>query len=196
VYLPDSRGVTGHRKGVVTFDLREVDDRFREGARLAFYEPDRTVLGHLRHEIGHHYFDLLVVRAGAIDQFRALFGDDQIDYADALERHYERLGEPVPHTHVSSYATSHPSEDWAEVFAHFLHIADGIETADEFDLGHPATRPEPLPAMLERWMVLTNAVNEMSLGLGHSAPYPYVLSPSVATKLAFVKRQVLQATTP
>jgi hypothetical protein len=194
VYLPDSRGVTGHRKGVVTFDLREVDDRFREGARLAFYEPDRTVLGHLRHEIGHHYWDLLVVRNDAVDEFRDLFGDERPDYNEALEQHYERLGEAFPDTHITSYATSHPSEDWAEMFAHFLHIRDGIETADEFGLDHPATKPEALDALLDRWAVLANALNEMSLGLGHSAPYPYTISAAVATKLAFVQRQVARAT--
>jgi hypothetical protein len=30
---------------------------------------------------------------------------------------------------ISKYATSHPWEDWAETWAHYLHIMDMLETA-------------------------------------------------------------------
>lgn len=190
VYLPDSEGVTGHRPGVVTIDLREVDDRFREAARLYFGEPDRTVLGHLRHEIGHHYWNVLVDRTGAVDESRAVFGDERVDYRSALERHYEHLGRPVPDTHISGYATAHPSEDWAETFAHYLHLRDGLETVDAFGFDRPAAQPESLPSMLRRWHRVSSAVNEINLGLGHPRPYPFVITPAVETKLEFVHRQV------
>ena len=192
VYLPDSKGVTGHRPGLVTLDLREVDGRYREAARIQFAEADRTLLGHLRHEIGHHYFDLLVVRPGAIDEFRTLFGDERADYTSALERHYERLGEPVADEFISAYAAAHPSEDWAEAFTHYLHLRDGLETADAFEIEHPRSRPEPFPAMLARWRRITAAVNEINVGLGHASPYPFDIGPRVEPKLAFVHRSLLQ----
>jgi hypothetical protein len=193
VYLPDSEGVTGHRPGVVTIDLREVDDRFREAARLYFGEPDRTVLGHLRHEIAHHYWYSLVENSGAIDEFRSLFGDERLDYRSALERHYEHLGRPVPDTHVSAYATAHPSEDWAETFAHYLHLRDGLETVDAFGFDRPSAPADSLLAMLQRWHRVTSVVNEISLGLGHVQPYPFVISKPVETKIEFVHRQVERA---
>ncbi len=194
VYLPDSEGVTGHRPGVVTIDLREVDDRFREAARVHFGEPDRTVLGHLRHEIGHHFWTRLVDQNDALDEFRSLFGDERLDYQAALERHYQHLGRPVPDTHVSGYATAHPSEDWAETFAHYLHLRDGIETVDAYGLDRPTSHPDSLRSMLQRWHRITAAVNEINLGLGHARPYPFVLTPQVQTKLDFVHRCVQRAT--
>lgn len=197
VHLPDSRGVTGHRPGVVTLDLREVDDAFREGARLHFGEPDRTVLGHLRHEIGHHYFDVLVAREGRGDEFRSLFGDERADYGAALTDHYDQHdpvegAEPVPDTHISTYATVHPSEDWAECFAHYLHLRDGLETADAFGLmpgnAQPAgsTSADPFVEMIRRWRHLAPAINQLNRGLGHRAPYPYAITAPVEAKLAFV----------
>jgi hypothetical protein len=206
VHLPDSPGVTGHRPGVVTIDLREVDDGFRERARRFFGEPSRTVIGHLRHEIGHHFFGLLVERTGSTDEFRALFGDERADYADALSGHYERLDPtdapvPIPPTHVSHYATVHPSEDWAETFAHYLHLHDGLETADEFALegtggGLPAfDPPHPFPAMVERWKRITAALNEMNLGLGQREPYPFEITDPVERKLAFVHERIALAVT-
>jgi hypothetical protein len=193
VYLPDSPGVTGHRAGVVTIDLREVDDRFRESARVHFDEPDRTVLGHLRHEIGHHYWHLLVERGGTIDTFRALFGDERADYRDALADHYEHLGRAVPDTHISSYATAHPSEDWAETFAHYLQMRDGLETAEAFGLAPAAVHPESMGSMLQRWRHLATAVNEINLGLGHAAPYPFTITRAVEPKLEFVDAQINRA---
>lgn len=196
VYLPESRGVTGHRTGVVTIDLREADDRYREATRIQMGEPDRTVLGHLRHEIGHHYWELLVAGSGGIDEFRSLFGDERVDYAGALTDHYAQLGRTVPYTHITSYAAAHPTEDWAETFAHYLHLRDGLETADAFDLdaGHRTSEPTTLASMIQRWRRITTAVNEMSLGLGHVRPYPYTITTPIAAKLAFVHRRLLLAT--
>ncbi len=196
VYLPDSPGVTGHRRGVVTVDLREVDDRFRESARVYFDEPDRTVLGHLRHEIGHHYWHLLVERSGTIDSFRALFGDERADYRDTLADHYQHIGRAVPHTHISSYATAHPSEDWAETFAHYLQLRDGLETAEAFGIAPAAAHGESVASMLQRWRHLATAVNEMNLALGHTAPYPFTIDHAVEPKLEFVAVRIDRATAP
>jgi hypothetical protein len=35
---------------------------------------------------------------------------------------------------VSAYATTHPWEDFAETFAHYLHIVDTLETANAFGI--------------------------------------------------------------
>ena len=119
---------TGHADGVVTIDLAEGDDPHREALRVQLAEPYRTLLGHLRHEIGHWYWTVLV--QGEPEPFRALFGDERADYAAALERHYG--GSPPAgweETAVSTCATAHPWEDWAETFAHYLHIRDTLESA-------------------------------------------------------------------
>ena len=193
VFLPESRGVTGHLPGVVTLDLREADDAYREAARLHFGERDRTVLGHLRHEIGHHYWALLVERAGQVDAFRSVFGDERADYATALAEHYDWLDRTVPDTHISGYAAAHPSEDWAETFAHDLHLRDGLETAAAFGLVPAGLPGEAFADVLARWRTVARAVGELSLGLGHVAPYPFVITAPVAAKLALVHALVAAA---
>lgn len=194
VYLPESVGVTGHRPGVITLDLREVDHNFREAARQHFREEYRTVLGHLRHETGHHVWRRLVVRQGALDEARALFGDERADYAAALESHYGEMHDQTPDTRpaaefVSDYASVHPSEDWAECFAHYLHLRDGLETAAEFGLdtiGHDGT----LPSMLERWRELSLGVDEVTRSLGQPAAYGVTIRPQIEPKLQFVHDRV------
>jgi hypothetical protein len=190
VYLPESEGVTGHRPGVVTLDLREVDDRFRESTRVSLGEADRTVIGHLRHEIGHHYWALLVGRAGAEEEFRQLFGDERSDYQSALRDHYEHPGRVVDDDHISLYATAHPSEDWAETFAHYLHMRDGLESAAAFGLIADDVPTASTESMVAEWQQLTRAVNEIAVGLGHARPYPFEITSEVTAKLDFVHRQV------
>jgi hypothetical protein len=187
VHLPDSVGVTGHRPGVITLDLREVDIAYRERMRVQLGEADRTVLGHLRHEMGHHYWYVLVEQRQEVDAFRELFGDERVDYAEALAAHYERPLGPPPPSHVSHYATAHPSEDWAEVFAHYLALRDGMETAAEFGLLPP---PGDFAATVSAWRRLGRALNQLNVGLGHPQPYPHVITAPVAAKLAFVHRLV------
>jgi hypothetical protein len=208
VFLPDSRGVTGHSTGVVTIDLREADDAFRDAARVAFHEADRTLIGHLRHEIGHHYFQSLVIDLGALDEFRALFGDERSDYGSALDSHYDLLGRHVDVEHISGYAAAHPSEDWAECFAHYLHVRDAVETlsayevddvdqagtVDDVDQAGTPGRQTTLAGMVDRWRRVSVGVNEVAAGLGHRRPYPFTITPAVEAKLAFVHRQIAAAT--
>lgn len=202
--LLSSRGrsvTTGHQAGVITLDLSESDDAHREFVRQQLGEQYRTVLGHLRHEIGHYFWPLLVVDGGALDEFRSLFGDERQSYQDALDRHYAAgTATDWSATHVSQYATMHPWEDWAETFAHFLHIQDGLETATEFglavddpsraagDRAWPAATTEHTDRLVRRWLGLTLALNAMSRSIGQSDVYPFVLSPQVVEKLDFVRR--------
>jgi hypothetical protein len=89
------------------------------------------LLGHFRHEVGHYFWDRLVATdPHQLEEFRVLFGDDRQDYGEALKRHYDE-GAPAnwQDTYISMYATMHPWEDFAETWAHYLHIVDTLETA-------------------------------------------------------------------
>ncbi len=204
--LLSSRGqqvITGHDSGVITLDLSESDDAHREFVRQQLGEPYRTVLGHLRHEIGHYYWPRLVVDADNVEAFRVLFGDERVSYESALERHYAS-GTDVDWsgTHVSQYATMHPWEDWAETFAHYLHIDAGLATATTIglDVGEPARSAGraawsmrdhiEIGPMVQSWLGLTIALNAMARSIGQANLYPFVLSPVVVEKLDFVHRSI------
>ncbi|CAM3133089.1 putative zinc-binding metallopeptidase [Skermania piniformis] len=188
--------MTGHQNGVITLDLAEGDDVHRERLRIAMDEPYRTLLGHLRHEIGHYYFTKLVTSDAELARFRALFGDPDADYQEALDRHYQDGPPPGWESeYVSSYATMHPAEDWAETFAHYLHIRDTADTAAEFGFA-PAgatferTRgrlgPAAFDALIELWLPLSWALNMLNQSMGHPDMYPFVLPEPVLAKMRFV----------
>ncbi|MGK9518001.1 putative zinc-binding metallopeptidase, partial [Salmonella enterica subsp. enterica] len=85
----------------------------------------RTLLGHFRHEVGHYYWDRLIANSHWLAAFRSLFGDERASYAEALDQHYQNGPRPDwQQTCVSAYATMHPWEDWAETWAHYLHMMD------------------------------------------------------------------------
>ncbi len=189
--------LTGHANGVITVNAGEADDDQRERARAAFDEAYRTLLGHLRHESGHYYWDLLVF-PGPIDEFRELFGDERADYAQALEHHHAN-GPPADwqeQGYISSYASVHPWEDWAETWAHYLHITDTMETARTFDVGVRVRArvdglgEDDLSEMLEDWVELTLVINSLNRSMGQPDLYPFVLSSSAAAKLSMVHRLV------
>jgi hypothetical protein len=200
--------VTGHDEGLITIDLAESDDARREARRQQLGEPYRTLLGHFRHEIGHYYWPILVERSGPLADARALFGDEREDYGEALERHYSE-GPPLDWADrfVSAYATMHPWEDWAETFAHYLHIRDTLETAAGFGIvvaGPPevadlslTAAPEadvgarPFQALLDDWLPLTYALNAVNRSMGRDDLYPFTLAPGVIDKLSFVHDRVL-----
>ncbi|MET0342179.1 MAG: putative zinc-binding metallopeptidase [Polyangiales bacterium] len=198
--------MTGHLDGVITLDLSECDNVHRERLRHAFGEPYRTLLGHFRHEVGHYYWNLLIDGKAPHAPFRALFGDERIDYQEALARNYER----GPHTywadrHVSAYAASHPWEDWAETFAHYLHIRDTLQTSAHFGLRVSPTAHAVPPKggkldarareevaeldfeqVVSDWLPLTYAFNAVNRSMGKDDLYPFVLAPAVIDKLSFV----------
>jgi hypothetical protein len=136
--------MTGHDNGVITIAVIEADDVERERRRVAMGEPYRTLLGHFRHEIGHYFWDRLVADRGLVDACRARFGNETADYGAALQKHY-REGAPADwqSDYVSAYASSHPWGDFAETWAHYLHIVDTLEMAAAFGLhGRPKRLPE------------------------------------------------------
>ncbi|MGH9010379.1 MAG: zinc-binding metallopeptidase family protein [Acidimicrobiia bacterium] len=197
--------VTGHADGVITIDLAEGDDAHREQMRRELGEPYRTMLGHLRHESGHYFWTVLVEPdPAATEQFRRLFGDERSGYRAALARHYEQ-GPPAEWVscYVSAYATAHPWEDWAETFAHYLHIRDTLQTAASFGMlvtGPPCApdliaapspeREDRFEDILDDWLPLTYALNAVNRSMGKGDLYPFVLSSVVIDKLTFVHQVV------
>jgi hypothetical protein len=209
--------MTGHSDGVITLNVAEADDEERVRRRVELFEPYRTLLGHLRHESGHYYWDKLIRNTPRSDEFRALFGDESIDYMQALQSHYAAgQRHDWQANHVSAYAAAHPWEDWAETWAHYLHMVDLLETAASYRtrLVVPSTHggeqrvqpPDPFQARqtdfdswVAEWVPLTLMVNSLNRSLGHNDAYPFALSNKALAKLRFVhdtihQRPILQVT--
>jgi len=210
-FMADSPGqpavMSGHAQGVITLNIAEADDIERERRRVNLHEPYRTLLGHMRHEIAHFYWDRLIANSHWTESFREIFGDERQDYSSALKTHYER-GAPNnwQSSYISSYASAHPWEDWAETGAHYFHILDLTETASSFGMAlrpeHPAAQTmttEPakpadlanFDALIAHWFPLTYALNTLNRDMGLTDLYPFALSDPVVGKLRFA-HEVLQ----
>lgn len=213
--LPDAPVMTGHASGVITLNIEEADDSTRERVRAQMHEPYRTLLGHLRHEVGHYYWDRLIANTQWLTPFRELFGDERADYAQALKHHYEHG--PAPdwaQRCVSAYASTHPWEDWAETWAHYLHMVDTVDTALSFgldaedveltaepftaaDLWDPkAAGADDFLRFVNAWVELTAVLNELSRAMGQHDFYPFVLSRPAVAKLQFIHEVVNAAGEP
>jgi hypothetical protein len=204
--------VTGHSDGIITLDLDEADPAHREQMRVRLGEPYRTVLGHFRHEVGHYFQPILVPEQSSQEaRCRELFGDERENYQSAMDSYYED-GPPSgwEQRFVSAYATMHPWEDWAETFAHYLHIRDALETAAAYGVrsdgpaiptadsapleSRPAEATKDIRAMLNAWLPLTYALNAVNRSMGTSDLYPFVLSSEIEDKLAFIDSLVRSST--
>ncbi|MGE3142123.1 MAG: putative zinc-binding metallopeptidase [Hyphomonadaceae bacterium] len=208
----DKRAMTGHDNGIITIALAEADPVRREHARLNLGESYRTLLGHLRHEIGHYYWDILVrSRPHFLQQFRKLFGDEQQDYANALKIHYEQGPQANwAQAYVSAYASAHPWEDFAETWQHYMHLIDTLETAQafhvavdsEFSREGRATAPlDPYHStdaerLAAAWTPLTVAINCLNRSMGQPDLYPFVLPGPAIQKLEFVRDLVARSREP
>ncbi len=196
--------MTGHEDGKITISVAEADDAEREKRRKSMHEPYRTLLGHFRHEIAHYYWDRLVRGHDALIPFRAMFGDERDDYGEALKRHYRNGAPPTwREGFVSAYATSHPWEDFAETFAHYLHIVDTLETAESFgvsirprgvvhgaalnaDVDFSPTQAGSFQPLIDAWLPITFALNSLNRSMGLGDLYPFILSAKVVDKLGFI----------
>lgn len=183
--------VIGHADGVITIDLAETDDARRERIRQELGEPYRTLLGHLRHEVGHYVQSQLVTEAHPerLARSRELFGDETVDYQAAIDRHYAQ-GPPGDwaDSHITTYATMHPFEDFAETFAHYLHISDTCDTAASYglvmlDVGGFGSFRDLVRAV---WVPLSVALNQINRSMGKADVYPFVIPAPVLDKLDFV----------
>ncbi|MDB6023739.1 MAG: hypothetical protein JWQ04_3596 [Pedosphaera sp.] len=199
--------LTGHADGLITVNIAEADDAERESRRVNLREPYRTLLGHLRHEVAHYYWDRLIANSEWLPRYRELFGVETANYDAALKQHYQQGAPPDWQArHVSAYASAHPWEDWAETWAHYFHIVDMVETAGSFGLKlkpiHPAAKTmtaDPAKAgdgnasfdtVLANWFPLTHALNALNRGMGLLDVYPFVLSCGAIEKLRFVHEVV------
>jgi hypothetical protein len=209
--LPGQQVLTGHCAGVITLNIAEADDAERVRRRVALHEPYRTLLGHLRHESGHYYWDSLINDAGRLDAFREKFGDETADYAQALNAYYAAGGAAAgwQQYHVSAYATAHPWEDWAETWAHYLHMVDLLETASSYNTrlvvpGNDADEVEEVTSPFERiapdfghlvdqWVPLTLLLNSLNRSLGQDDAYPFALTQQALDKLRFVHNVIYAA---
>ena len=204
--------MTGHNQGLITLNINEADDAVREAARRAMHEPYRTLVGHFRHEIGHYYWDRLVWDTPWLEKFRTLFGDENQDYAASLKKNYEEGPNPDwPQHFVSAYASVHPWEDWAECWAHYMHMRDTVDTAQSYGLTIDSAQIEFTPftadwlyqsdhpdaerflGFLNHWTLLTMMLNGMSRAMGQPDFYPFVLPHEAVTKLHFIHLLVLSA---
>jgi hypothetical protein len=192
-----SRVLTGHADGLITLNLAEADTPTRARARAAMNERYRTLLGHFRHESGHYFWERLIRDGSRRGDFRALFGDETRDYAQSLEAHYAKASNgPPSDEYISAYASSHPWEDWAETFAHYLHMIDTLDTAQDFGFTGRLSPRASLPSVrnidlvLEEWTELTVALNALNRSMGVPDAYPFAISPLVKQKLGFVHELV------
>lgn len=194
---------TGYQRGLITLNLAEADDVERARVRQAMHEPYRTLLGHFRHESGHFYWYRLINDGASLRAFRELFGDERADYPASLRQHYY-AGPPVDweQHYISAYAASHPWEDWAETWAHYLHMLAALRTAQTWGFALNADAPDA-PADVPRidvdgadfdtmlvgqWIPLAQFLNAMNRSLGQEDSYPFTLPPAVVDKLRLVHR--------
>jgi hypothetical protein len=157
----------------------------------------------MRHEIGHFYWDRLVRHSGELEGFRQMFGDERLDYSQALMAHYSAgAPEDWASRFITAYASAHAWEDWAETWAHYLHMFDTLETAAACGVSlRPTRRDEPAMArapevggsrtipfarLIDGWFPLTYMLNNMNRGLGLADAYPFVLADPIIKKLEFV----------
>lgn len=202
------RVMTGHSEGLITINISEADPVQREKMRTNMEEHYRTILGHFRHESGHYYWERLVQDTEFHGEFREIFGDEQQDYGAALERYYKD-GKPVDlkDHYISDYASSHPWEDWAESWAHYLHIMDTLETAysfgisigprikkgdDPVDIDFSPYKEKDFKVIFDQWLSLSFALNSLNRSMGHPHAYPFVISPPVINKLEFIHKIILR----
>lgn len=195
--VDNSTGImTGHENGVITITLAEADDAIRAARKQQLGEGYRTLLGHFRHEIGHYYWDRLIADRGRLNEFRSIFGDETVDYKAALAVHYSKGDfDEWKGNFISKYASSHPWEDWAETFAHFLHMRDVLETSHAVGLNQnfDTVGTDDFRGMIELWLSTTFRLNELGRSIGSGDLYPFVLSDKAIAKMEFVHREIKAA---
>lgn len=202
---------TGHANGLITINLAEADPVHRERIRKKLSEPHRTLIGHFRHEIGHYYWELLIRnQEDKRSQFSTLFGDASQDYSAALATYYQNGAHPNwQQTYISTYATAHPWEDWAETWAHYLHIMDTMETGYSFGLSldpkildnsslskrihFDPYEENDFDIIFDTFIPLTFALDSFNRGMGLPDVYPFVVAPLVKEKLGFIHDLILQS---
>ncbi|MEP3390723.1 MAG: putative zinc-binding metallopeptidase [Reichenbachiella sp.] len=205
----DNEVMTGHANGIITIRLSEADSVLREQIRRELSEPYRTLIGHFRHEVGHYFWErLIAIDTSKLDEFRSIFGDERMDYGKALKSYYATGGVDNWSEHfISKYATSHPWEDWAESWAHYLHIMDITETSYYFGLevnpnkgfsgmkGSISFDPyeaDDFGRIVKDCIPVLFAVNSINRSMGIPDAYPFVINQSVIDKMTFIHQLIFK----
>ena len=207
---PKKRVLTGHDNGTITLNIEEADEKQRVKHKLDLGEKYRTLLGHFRHEIGHYYWEVLYKNNNAVQNFRKIFGDETTDYSESLKTYYDNGAQADWNNFfISPYATAHPWEDWAETWAHYLHMMDTLETAYSFGIAispRKANEEHEMQAsissnpysirnfdeIVKMWLPLTFAVNSLNRSMGHQDFYPFIITGPVIEKLRFIHEEVMR----
>lgn len=200
--------MTGHANGIITILLREADPVHREYMKKKLLEPYRTLIGHLRHETGHYFWEKIISKhKDNLKDFREIFGDERLNYTEALQTYYKEGPSPNWQTSfISKYATSHPWEDWAETWAHYLHIMDMVETAHFFGLNikqrqnskaqkndktfDPYTVND-FETIIQTGIPLSFAVNSFNRAMGMNDVYPFIINKGVIKKMNYIHNLLL-----
>ncbi len=178
---------TGYSKGIITINVLEADPAQRAAQKAANKEVYRTVLGHMRHESGHYLWDMLQAESEIRKSFCRVFGNPGQDYEKALNKFYSKGQRPDwTDSYITPYASSHPIEDWAETWGHYLHIYDGLETAKAFNLVEPNSGQAGVRDRLKTWQDLTIKLNEMNRSMGLNDLYPFVINEPVIQKFEYI----------
>ncbi len=201
---PDDPVTTGHADGVITLDIAEGDPVRLAEIRTRLGEQYRTPVGHVRHELGHWYWTAMVdadnslLGSEGLDDFRSVFGDERLDYADALERYYSATDDGSwRSSYISHYASAHPWEDFAETFAHYLHLIDTLETAQAFPLvarqraNGGGLLNLDFDVMYTQWMQLTVGLNELNRSMGGPDAYPFSPPKPAVAKLRWLHHRLI-----
>lgn len=206
--LPGQEVQIGHYDGVITIALDEADPVHRERQRCTLGESYRTVLGHLRHEIGHYYFARLIEGSSRLDAFRNLFGDERADYQNSLQQYYAQPpAAEWEDAFVTPYASAHPWEDWAESWAHYMHTtstsetalchglssdSDGLSDAAQQVIGGERVSRDTFEQYMQFWAETSVVMNELNRSMGVTEAYPFKVRDKITDKLYFVHQTVVQ----
>ncbi len=204
--------LTGHDNGQITINIAEADPVLRTTMREKMGEEYRTLLGHFRHEIGHYYWSQLLGTPELLAGFRTVFGDERTDYGVALEQYYQAGPKANwQETYISAYACAHPWEDFAETFAHYLHMIDTLDTAYNYGFAISGKSPvspaavikaqqlasEPrfsydtFDTLLHNWVNLTLVMNALNRSMGMRDAYPFALTSDINNKLRFIHQHIM-----
>jgi hypothetical protein len=184
----NERVYTGHSKGKVTINIKEADDVEREKARVSFEEAHRTIIGHFRHEMGHYFWDLLVLGQCEEACIEVYGNHNDPDYATAMDLYYKDGPKPGwESNYISAYATMHPWEDFAECFATYMDMVSVLDIANNEFPDNPVDPTQAsLPEMAEKYAELGVLFNEINRAMGLIDLVPEVFTAGVLYKIQFI----------
>lgn len=174
-----------------------IDPTFFEHHHLGLVQLRREL--HRHPELGfqeHETAKRICAELNFLNEFREMFGDERADYGEALKHHYnEGPPEDWRTRFVSTYASAHPHEDWAETVSHLLHLTDITDSFVSSGLDSPELPRDPkwdayaepdAEHLIDIATALIAGVNHVNRAMGLPDVYPFLLSEVTLQKLSFV----------